>query len=518
MTPEAFIPTEPIIRSEVTDPATVKALQDFGINPVGKSIEEIENEINAILAREQRRVAFDPTDPLDYLSAGLTASGVGTGVGLGIKGLRTARKAGKLSETLRMGNMLKGALAALNPIKVTTKTASQGRIVPSVGPPGPFKTIATSTQVTPKIPQTLLYSGEVVQAQDVAAAERQADEIQESLDEITASNAINAQPEGSGEEIDDSVTQTEQTETKGGEKQKPELGDIKIENGKTFIYTAAGYVLKPDESKPSVSELFRKKNINRFLRNVGAALVETGDFTGLAKGAAKAAEERAAEELATSLAEIEAGGKSAIKPELKYKMDQDYITATSKIAENATSLNFLNQVENILNEKSVTGFRNLFKQYRYNLSAIVDPNTPMDSKTEVENLLREISIGNAEQVLGQSSGRLSDKDIELARELVGALEGLKGLTTTSDEILSIMAKRRADIERDQAKQGTIYTRLENDYFRYGTTPPPTDLFRILDSLNNQTSGQTPSKNQEVQRIPLREPEEETTADQFAASR
>ena len=246
--------------------------------------------------------------------------------------------------------------------------------------------------------------------------------------------------------------------------------------------------------------------------------METGDFTGLAKGAAKAAEERAAEELATSLAEIEAGGKSAIKPELKYKMDQDYITATSKIAENATSLNFLNQVENILNEKSVTGFRNLFKQYRYNLSAIVDPNTPMDSKTEVENLLREISIGNAEQVLGQSSGRLSDKDIELARELVGALEGLKGLTTTSDEILSIMAKRRADIERDQAKQGTIYTRLENDYFRYGTTPPPTDLFRILDSLNNQTSGQTPSKNQEVQRIPLQEPEEETTADQFAASR
>ena len=513
MTPEVFI------RSEVTDPATVKALQDFGINPVGKSIEQIENEINAILAREQRRVVFDPTDPLDYLSAGLTASGVGTGVGLGIKGLRTARKAGKLGETLRMGNMLKGALAALNPIKVTTKTASQGRIVPSVGPPGPFKTIATSTQVAPKIPQSLLISGEVVQAQDVAAAERQADKIQESLDEITASNAINAQPEGSGEEIDESVTQTEETETKGGEKQKPELGDTKIgRDGKTYIYTAAGYVLKPDESKPSVSELFRKKNINRFLRNVGAALVETGDFTGLAKGAAKAAEERAAEELATSLAEIEAGGKSAIKPELKYKMDQDYITATSKIAENATSLNFLNQVENILNEKSVTGFRNLFKQYRYNLSAIVDPNTPMDSKTEVENLLREISIGNAEQVLGQSSGRLSDKDIELARELVGALEGLKGLTTTSDEILSIMAKRRADIERDQAKQGTIYTRLENDYFRYGTTPPPTDLFRILDSLNNQTSGQTPSKNQEVQRIPLQEPEEETTADQFAASR
>ena len=506
MTPEVFI------RSEVTDPATVKALQDFGINPVGKSIEQIENEINAILAREQRRVVFDPTDPLDYLSAGLTASGVGTGVGLGIKGLRTARKAGKLGETLRMGNMLKGALAALNPIKVTTKTASQGRIVPSVGPPGPFKTIATSTQVAPKIPQSLLISGEVVQAQDVAAAERQADKIQESLDEITASNAINTQPEGSGEEIDDSVTQIEQTQTEGGEEQKPELGDTKIENGKTYIYTAAGYVLKPDESKPSVSDLFRKKDINRFLRNVGAALVETGDFTGLAKGAAKAAEERAAEELATSLAEIEAGKKE--RPTQNYIEDRkvSYQDTFNEYKKGENTIGLLGKVIQIANNEDLGGAKAAVKELGYRFFTFFDPDTVPDVKTLAGNILEEIARSQPGDFLGQSTGRLSDRDIQLAQELLATIKGPRGAFKSRTEILNVLSRRLATLN---TQQNTRLTRIANDeiFFRdLGVELP----LLIDDEFLSAASQQ--DQNQEVQRIPLQEPEEETTADQFAASR
>ena len=506
MTPEVFI------RSEVTDPATVKALQDFGINPVGKSIDQIENEINEILAREQRRVVFDPTDPLDYLSAGLTASGVGTGVGLGIKGLRTARKAGKLGETLRMGNMLKGALAALNPIKVTTKTASQGRIVPSVGPPGPFKTIATSTQVAPKIPQSLLISGEVVQAQDVAAAERQADKIQESLDEITASNAINTQPEGSGEEIDDSVTQIEQTQTEGGEEQKPELGDTKIENGKTYIYTAAGYVLKPDESKPSVSDLFRKKDINRFLRNVGAALVETGDFTGLAKGAAKAAEERAAEELATSLAEIEAGKKE--RPTQNYIEDRkvSYQDTFNEYKKGENTIGLLGKVIQIANNEDLGGAKAAVKELGYRFFTFFDPDTVPDVKTLAGNILEEIARSQPGDFLGQSTGRLSDRDIQLAQELLATIKGPRGAFKSRTEILNVLSRRLATLN---TQQNTRLTRIANDeiFFRdLGVELP----LLIDDEFLSAASQQ--DQNQEVQRIPLQEPEEETTADQFAASR
>jgi hypothetical protein len=513
MTPEAFIPTEPIIRSEVTDPATVAALQNFGINPIGKSIEEIENEINAILAREQRRVAFDPTDPLDYLSAGLTASGVGTGVGLGIKGLRTARKAKKLNETLQMGNLLKGALAALNPIKVTTKTASQGRIVPSVGPPGPFKTIATSTQVTPKIPQTLLYSGEIVQAQDVAAAERQADKIQESLDEITASNAINGQPEGGGEEIDGSVTLTEQTQTEGGEEQEPELGDTKIgEDGKTYIYTAAGYVLMPDKSKPSVSELFRKKDINRFLRNVGAALVETGDFTGLAKGAAKTAEERAAEELATSLAEIEAGKKE--RPTQNYIEDRKvgYQDTFNEYKKGENTIDLLSNVIRIASSEDLGGAKALLKEFGYRVFTFIDPNTAPDVKTLAGNILEEIARSQPGPLLGQSTGRLSDRDIILAEQLLATIKGPKGAFKSQEEIINILTRRLATLN---GEQNSRLTKIANDeiFFRdYGVTTPVLIDDEFLSAASQQ------DQNQEVERIPLQEPEEETAADQFAASR
>jgi len=334
-----------------------------------------------------------------------------------------------------------------------------------------------------KIPQSLTYSGIGVKTMDEANESMQlADQAALLQDDI---NALKV------EEITEANRQIAEAQERArlaADEKQPNTDISTSDQNGDGSADDTGDDTKDKKSK--ISELFGSDRFTNFLRNVGTSLTETGQIgTGLAKGAAKAAEERAAKELAIEIETIKAAGKSAISPELEYKMNADYISATKKIADNATSLNFLNQVENILSEKSVTGFRNLFKQYGYNLSALINPNTPMDAKTEVENLLREISIGNAEQVLGQSSGRLSDKDIELARQLVGALEGLKGLTTTSDEILSILAKRRSDIERDQAKQGSIYTKLENDYFRYGLRPPPTDLFKILDSLDNQTRAQ-----------------------------
>ena len=483
----------------ITDEATIAKFLDFGIDPRGKTSTQLEDEINTAIAKESALVLFDPTDPLDYLSAGLTISGVAAPFGLGIKGVKTARKGQKAKENIDTLQKLKNLL---NPIY--RKGTTPGPTVTPLGGGAPYTQLVTpKVPFGFKIPQSLTYSGIGVKTMDEAnesmqladqAALLQDDIDALKVDEITEANRQIAEAQerariaAAEEQTNTDITTGDQNGDGGAD----DTGD------------------DTKDKKSKISELFGSDRFTNFLRNVGTSLTETGQIgTGLAKGAAKAAEERAAKELAIEIETIKAAGKSAIKPELKYKMDADYISATKNIADNATSLNFLNQVENILSEKSVTGFRNLFKQYGYNLSALINPNTPMDAKTEVENLLREISIGNAEQVLGQSSGRLSDKDIELARQLVGALEGLKGLTTTSDEILSILAKRRSDIERDQAEQGSIYTRLENDYFRYGLRPPPTDLFKILDSLDNQTRAQNQQSSTKT-RIPLNPKDEALT--------
>jgi hypothetical protein len=239
--------------------------------------------------------------------------------------------------------------------------------------------------------------------------------------------------------------------------------------------------------QPDINPLFDNPNFGMFLRNIGKSLVETGQMgTGLAVGAARAAEERAVVEKQREVAfqellqeQVKAGAKSPIDPKFKNEIDSDYLAQTNKIEENKTSLDFLNEIENILRTDNATGIVAYAKQIGYKFRSLLDPNAIKDSKTAVENLLREIAVGDAETVLGQSSGRLSDKDIQLARQLVSEIEGISGAFTSESNITSVLARRRADIERDQALTASELMRYNLFYQQYGLQPPPTAIFDYL---------------------------------------
>ena len=236
-----------------------------------------------------------------------------------------------------------------------------------------------------------------------------------------------------------------------------------------------------------INPLFDNPNFGMFLRNIGKSLVETGQMgTGLAVGAARAAEERAVVEKQREVAfqellkeQVKAGAKKVLDPKFKDQVDQKYITNTKKIEENKASLDFLNQIENILLIEDPTGIPGLARQIGYKFRALLDPNAELDPKTRVENLLREIAVGDAETVLGQSSGRLSDKDIQLARQLVSEIEGISGAFTSESAITSVLARRRADIERDQATAASELMQSNILYNEYGLQPPPTAIFDYL---------------------------------------
>jgi len=461
------------------NPEEIAAFVEMGIDPTGKTANELKDAVNLLVLEESKLVFFDPKDPIDYLSGTLMFTGGGTKAGLGLKALVMGRKIQKKTEKISKLKKLKNLL---NPFY--KKPIKKGPTVSPTGGGAPY------TQITiPKIPgvdvaKASLLTGAGIygidRASEIDAINEQRDELQKSINKLKVGEVI---------EANKAIAEVQDNLEKEKENKEEE---INAEDG-TGSGTGGGTGNK--DKRPSISDIFGTPQFDRFIRNVGSALVKTGQVgAGLAQGAAAAAEERAAEELALKLELIKASGKGGLSDELRYKMDKDYTTYASTMAENAASLNFLNQVENILSQTSVTGLNNLFKQFGYRIRALGNPNAPMDAKTEVENLLREISIGNADKVLGQASGRLSDKDIELATTLVGKLEGLSGATLTSDEILSIIARRRADLERDQAKAGTEFQNLEDRYAAAGEKPPPTDLFKILEAL--QQENQRPSKNEE----------------------
>jgi hypothetical protein len=290
------------------------------------------------------------------------------------------------------------------------------------------------------------------------------------------------QPDIKEDKPAEDVEEKEVKEKKGEkEAEIPDIGTKKIIDGQIYIYTKNGYELfTPEPSGFKVSDLFGSEEFDRLLRTTGKALTETGDIgRGLAQGAAKAAEERAVKETAIELEKIKAGAKNIVKPELKKKYDDAYIENSTKMSENAGSLDFLNQIEAMLAQNDVTGIKAYAKQIGYKFRSIFNADATMDPKTAVEDLLREISIGNAEEVLGQSSGRLSDKDIELARQLVSEIENLGGIVGSTDKVLSILARRRADLERAQAKAATDLMTAQIFYNQFGIQPPPTFLFDLL---------------------------------------
>jgi len=74
-------------------------LDEMGVDPTGKSIDQIKSEIDQKIQDEYAdysKLIFDPSDPLDYLSAGLLATGVGGLVAGPFKALRTGRKGQKI--------------------------------------------------------------------------------------------------------------------------------------------------------------------------------------------------------------------------------------------------------------------------------------------------------------------------------------------------------------------------------------------------------------------------------------
>jgi hypothetical protein len=103
----------------------------------------------------------------------------------------------------------------------------------------------------------------------------------------------------------------------------------------------------------------------------------------------------------------------------------------------------------------------------------------MDAKTAVEKLLNELIIGDAEEILGQSSGRLSDKDLDLARDLVSDIEGIGGIFVSESAIKDILQRRRADIENAQAEASSKLFNYDLTYRQYGLQPPSTAIFDYL---------------------------------------
>ena len=172
----------------ITDPSVIAQFVELGIDPTNKTSQQLNDEINTLIAKESSKLVFDPSDPIDYLSGALAASGVGAGIGLGLKGLRTARKGQKVKQNISKFQQLK---SLLSPIKRKGPTPGP-TVTPLSGSGAPFSTLVQPTiPFALKLPQAATYAG-VVPAVGIKFIDEVAEEQQLADQAANLQKEINA--------------------------------------------------------------------------------------------------------------------------------------------------------------------------------------------------------------------------------------------------------------------------------------------------------------------------------------
>tara|TARA_A100001515_G_scaffold20623_1_gene15429 strand:- start:138 stop:1514 length:1377 start_codon:yes stop_codon:yes gene_type:complete len=228
--------------------------------------------------------------------------------------------------------------------------------------------------------------------------------------------------------------------------------------------------------------LFQTERMLNFLRNVGQSLVLQPDMgAGLAVGAAKAAEEQKKIDLLREqqtvdlLKEsIKAGQKAQPSGSLIKQYQDDYLTNYSQFKKTETTLDWLNQVKTLINDPGdVTGLFSYARSlgYQYFQAPFNAAATP-DKLTIIKRILTTISTSNPGDIINQSSGRLSDRDIQLAKDILGALEGFKAITTGEPELLSVINRQLIRFGEGQDERLAIINNA-NEFFKNNNLNPPT---------------------------------------------
>lgn len=394
MTPDVFGAPQ-----NVFTPETINAFRELGIDPIGKSREQLKAEIESVIAREQRRLVFDPTDPLDYIASGLGLTGVGAGVGAAIKTAKTSKKIAGLTEKLQKLKNLKSFVDVRTPtgiIATTIPTAIGVRSIADIDDTNPDQiqaAIDALKEPTGSVAKTPSLAGMIAPEDSAETQGKDATDIDDTADQ----------------DEDDGASQ---------------------DNVRTTADVGVPRFVDPSRMLD-------------FARNVSLGLLQEGQLgggglgAGLAIGTQLAVTERQKKDLLAAqqkreeeLLQKELDAKIEIE-KLKGSQDlQGYQDSLIKLNEQSSEIEGLDttaglfaEAQNLLRTGDATGFVPLVSSFTAKVQRFFGGNPELTQREEAVIILEAIANGNVQEITGEPEGaRISDADRRIARELVGNLK------------------------------------------------------------------------------------------------
>tara|TARA_R100000935_G_scaffold42561_1_gene64502 strand:+ start:195 stop:1679 length:1485 start_codon:yes stop_codon:yes gene_type:complete len=473
-----------VVSTPTLSQEVLKTLEELGINPKNKTTEQLSAELDSYIAQEKRRIVFDPTDPLDVISAGLTATGIGAGAGLGIKALRTGVKGkkavDKIGKLQKIKNLLNPNL--LNPIKT-----NPGKVTP--GPLG-MANIASPTKSI-KIPQSTIYGGVAVDAINPD-------------DETNLNKALGINIE---EDTQEELNRLQAPQNKEKlEKAKKKAKDKKDEKEIKRIENAMNAQLNLDKVKSQKYQEQKKRktarNLNIFLENMSASMAGTDNLAdGLSIGAANAAKAVGDADEAEALAYLNLEEKTEEKNASKEVTDADWLRITKRYQESVqlvgkqeNLVNIVTQLKKMTIEGNTTGGRALAARIVDDIAGFTGLGDRFVSEaTKAVNAGKYLTAQSITQILQEGGKTVSDRDRELIRDIManfeswfmGRGEAVDSLNRVLEPMLKAFQAGKDDIESIDSRYGKQIPELETYKRSLSTYGPKTEEIESVDDADLQ---------------------------------
>ena len=426
--------TSPLLNEEI-----MLELEEIGIDPTNKSYEELNDEIDAFISKEKNRILFDPTDPVDYLSAGLTLTGIGAGLGGGIKAARAGVKGKQAYEKISRLQQIKNIL---NPIQKTPGKVQMSKT---------GEAIVGAPSVGLKLPQSSLYAGQGVNMLSGNPLEYN-DMLTEAFDIKSELNNLEKSEVKKEEEF--KVEESEEKNKKLDEKKFKE--DLK--NLRTIYNTS---VTNADRENKKRERTFDRSNI--FMQEISAALAESGgDMSyGLSTGASRAAKRISEEEIAEEskfvqmLKDQQEANK--LSPSERTKIAENYSEAVTHLEHMGYMMQQMESLIPMVKEGNATGLLGVLNRFGDKVKGatggyLFDDSYITDA-TKSKQLVDFIRTQMVQELLRESGRTISNLDRQLIDEIVGDIASLgsgKGaveatLTRIKDRIQASINKYRNQV-------------------------------------------------------------------------
>jgi len=431
-------------------------LDEMGVDPTGKTAEQIKAEVDQKIQDEYAdysKLIFDPSDPLDYVSAGLMATGVGGLIAGPFQTFRKGRKGLKIVEQLNKQRERAAKIFRENPI---TSTALVGGVAV------PILDSATDTGKQPP---------------DLTPP----DTITEELSELTEKERIEKQAQ--------SKKQSEIDKAKAAKDEKD-----KINETLRILQTRAGEF---DEAEKERISQERRDNAFTLMQEIGSAMVETGQIDrGLALGATRASERISEEQMAEKLAEDELKRKMAEEDKLSATEKNKIVTTYADAQLHLTNMDFINneleKMIGLVESGSVTGGKGLLGRALGKIKGFAGfGDEVIEDATQAKQIGTFIRTQLVRELLNESGRTISNLDRQLIDEIVGDVadlgEGrgaiLKSLERIRQRINSSTNKSRNTVEFYKKEYGAQVPNLSifDQQERY-TPPTETEVSVTADDV------------------------------------